>query len=181
MTDRFVIISYAIIYILLFSACGKNKSKYSETADKEKVIIPSELSVYQPFDDYKMDSMKIAQSKYKIYSIIDVSCGSCVGSIKLWKEFDFYIKNKRASIILICHSSDSFQSFEYVMESDKEFKFPYPFFYDINNEFISLNKNYLADKNAIAILTDENNKIIHTGNPIDSNRDKNRFLEIINN
>jgi len=56
MTDRFVIISYAIIYILLFSACGKNKSKYSETADKEKVFIPSELSVYQPFDDYKVSA-----------------------------------------------------------------------------------------------------------------------------
>jgi hypothetical protein len=108
------------IYSLLFcigTSCTQSKKKEKSadfTSIRKTLQIPEELSVYKPFMEYQMNESEITSAKYKIYSIMDVSCGSCIGDITLWNEFNKQLEQYDIPIILVCSAVDDCVLFEYL-------------------------------------------------------------------
>lgn len=145
----------------------------------EKLILPDSIYIYKPFTNYKTDSTKISNSKLKIYTYINASCGICIDNIKSWSDFLAELNEYRVPIILIFKSDDNFQSIQYLCESGEVDFFPYPFFFDKNNEYEKLNKFMDGIKDFETVLTDKNNNILLLGNPIRLKATKDLYLKEI--
>ncbi len=173
----------AILFLIVvwFVSCDNNKKvNYdTDTSVEGKLIIPQRIVMYQPFPSSNsiVDSVKIANSSLKIYSLVDGSCATCVGSIKKWINFT---KMTNIPVILMITSSDEqFNLFKYVCEEGEFKNFKYPFFLDLNNEFYSLNRELFADKGIHTVLADADNKILLFGNPTESSTIQKDYLEKI--
>lgn len=160
-----------IFLVICFISCNNIGSKRKKVEYKrdnsigKKLILPQKMMLYHPFlNSNNIDSTQIANSPLKIYSLVDGSCVECVGSIKKWIDFT---KMTNIPIVLIISSEDDqFNLFKYVCK-EGEFKyFKYPFFLDVESKYYNLNRKLFTSKGAQTVLTNVNNKILLTGNPI---------------
>ncbi len=176
---------FLLLIIVLFQ-CNTTTSKQKsveqvvENTLGKKLLIPNNLVVYKPFEKYLDDSIGISQKPFKIYSLVDATCSVCVDNIVKWDRFVAELNNREnVSIILILESDDNFELIKYICEEGIITEFSYPFFFDINNEFIRLNPFIKKNKHLETILTDTNNNIIMLGNPLFNENIKNKFREIV--
>jgi len=173
------------LLIVLFWSCvpnmKKDKVQYLDSIIKETIgeelLLPEELILYEPFSNYSMDSCDISIASHKIYTHINVSCGSCLGEIKLWEELIPQFEKLGVPIIMICVSDDEFILFEYLCEENKFENYSFPFFFDKNDEYVKLNIFMEEDNGFKTVLTDKENNILLLGNPINSIEIKELFLE----
>ena len=145
----------------------------------KKLIIPDGLVTYKPFSGYLLDSISIADSKYKIYTEINVSCGTCINKISKWDSLSMEFYKYKTPIILICKTEDRFESLKYACETSIIRKFFYPFFLDNNNLYSANNPFMDKGYDLSTVLTDRNNKILMVGNILDSKILKENFIDII--
>jgi hypothetical protein len=126
-----------------------------------------------------MTSKEIAEKKgLKIFSYLNVSCPSCVGSIKDWEPLLGEFRKLNVPVILICHTKDSFEYIKY-LEENRSISFPYPLYLDTANLFPANNQFYPFHVLDEAVLADADNKILLSGNPRASTEVRNNYLTVI--
>lgn len=56
---------------------------------------PDSLQLYSPFENYVADSSEISNAKFKIITLVDASCSSCISDINGWNHLakDFSLNN----------------------------------------------------------------------------------------
>ena len=113
------------------------KSVVENTLNK-KLDIPNSLEVYSPFSKSLVNKNDILNSKYKIFSRIDASCGTCIQSINSWNELIPEFSQYKVPVILICSSDDNFELIKYFCETREIIDFGYPFFLDKKDEFVKM-------------------------------------------
>lgn len=170
------------VTVLLVSSCKENS--YIENVESLKIIvkqtlgtklvIPEDIFLYKPFTGYKLDSIAIQKANYKIYTLINASCGTCIRKINYWANFSRELK---IPIVLIFRSDDRFELLRYISSSKEINTFPYPFFLDKKSELMNLNKFMKESDDFQTILTDENNTILLMGNPMNSENIKELYLK----
>ncbi len=72
----------------------------------------------------------------------------------------------------MCSSSDEYALFEYICEKDARFNFPFPFFLDKKNDYITVNLEIRQTSENIydAIVTNKRNQILFNIDPLFSDR-----------
>ena len=177
-----------ITYICLFlTSCINNNNRQKVEPLKvvleenlgKKLAIPDGLMIYKPFTDYIADSSEIFSSSYRIYSYINVSCGTCINNIELWNSLIIELKELKIPVILICESDDKYVLFRYMCESGKIKKFSYPFVLNRNNDFTMKNPFMKIINNFQTVLTDKENTILLIGNPIYNKSIKELYLNYL--
>lgn len=173
-----------IFPVICFISCnniGSKKEKVEYKRDNsigKKLILPQKMILYHPFvNSNSIDSTQIANSSLKIYSIVDGSCVECVGSIKKW--IDFTKMTNIPIVLIITSEDDQFNLFKYVCIEGEFKSFKYPFFLDVESEYYNLNRKLFTSKEVQTVLTNVNNKILLTGNPILSHRIQKDYLDKI--
>jgi hypothetical protein len=162
--------------------CNNNRQQATVTnTDQKKLIVPANLKVYAPFDNYVLDSTQIANSALKLYVSINFSCPTCIDKISKWAQLipQSSAKNN-VPVIIIANADDRFELIKYLIKKNSIKKFPYPFFLDQKGEFIALNKVIKESAELNAVLTDKDNNILLQGNPLHFPEVKTLFLKKIN-
>jgi hypothetical protein len=164
-----------ICCMFLFSCKQGNK------ADTGKLlIIPKHIEIFNPYLPNIPDSTLFSGSKTKIYTLVNASCSTCLLHLKEWDDFETNInKLKDVQVIVVCESDDNFQLLKYLFESKKMDKILLPIVLDLDNKFISLNVSLLSREGDLTVLTNSNNKILLSGNPIKNKKDKKRYMRLM--
>ncbi len=127
-----------------------------------------------------MDSAKLADySSFRIYAFMNVSCASCLPDVDKWNEAIPGFMKYKVPVILLCSAKDNFEYIKFLFENGKLKKFPFPLYLDVKNRFYKLNpfiNEYVAHQ---AVLTDGNNTIIATGNPLHAEAIKATYIKKI--
>lgn len=147
----------------------------------KKLILPDSLEIYTPFTNYVSDSSEVFNSRYKVFSRIDASCGTCIGSVSSWSKLRSEFQRYNVPVVLIFHSDDRFELLKYYCESGQIENFPFPFFLDKKNIFVEINKFMEENKSFETVLTDADNTILLIGNPIYSEEVKKMYINEIKN
>lgn len=143
----------------------------------EKLKIPDSLEIYYPFSN--SHNKEMPNSKLKIFSHIDASCGTCLESLKAWGELIPELNKKNIQVHLICSSDNKFELLKYFFESKEINNFHHYLFLDHKNQYINKNRFMLESKNFETVLTNENNEILLIGNPIFSKEMKGLYINEI--
>lgn len=174
---------YLFFTICLLSNCNTRNKQGLDTALNnkkiEKFTQPDSLITYKPFALTSLDSNEIANSTLKIYSFIDASCSTCLGSINNWKLIASEIKNYKIPVILIVQSEDNYELLKYLCEKKNIDKFPYPFYFDLKGQFFVRNKFLSPKRNEHTVLTDKDNNILASGDMTLSKKIKEQYMNII--
>ncbi|MGE6218804.1 hypothetical protein ACQKCH_03170 [Nubsella zeaxanthinifaciens] len=177
----FVIIAAFIVNSALISSCVNQTKQIKMDGLGEKIIIPSKLTIFNPFDNYTLDSGKIAKADLKLYVSIDFSCPTCVDRLNKWAELiPILACKKNIPFIVIGNSHDRFELLKYLVKKKMINRFPFPFFLDKDSVFFLQNKVIFESAGMNAVLTDKNNIILLYGDPINSPEVKSLFLKKIN-
>jgi len=176
-----------IIYILSIISCKNNDYKNSIADLKSvvnntlgnKLMIPDSLFLYKPFLNLAMDSVEIANAEFKVYSLINSSCGTCIDGITKWNKLSIEFNKYKIPIILICESNDDFELLRYFCDIGQISKFPFPFFLNKMSNYSRVNKFMEKSDNFKTVLTDRNNNILLMGNPILSKGMKDLYINEI--
>lgn len=185
MKKLYVFLTLIGLFFSCVSNIKKEKAQYfdsiiSKTIGKE-LLLPQKLILYKPHSNYSMDSCDIANASHKIYSHINVSCGSCLKEIEMWEKLIPQFEKLGVSIIIICTADDNFILFEYLCEKNKFINYSFPFFLDMNDKYTRLNKFVNLSNDFKTILTDKENRILLLGNPINSKKIMRLYLDKIKN
>ena len=155
----------------------------SNKSDTNKYIrIPDSLEIYNPFLDSARLNLKTFNKAYKIYTVVNSSCATCVLDFKKWNRFQQELDsiNSNTQIILICIAKDNFEGLRYLFENDKVDSIQLPLFLDKKRAFLNLNKEIAKNIENATILTDKNEMILCEGeNPFDNNNHKLKILELV--
>jgi hypothetical protein len=140
--------------------------------------LPHHLEIYNPYLAEIPDSTGHFIKKSKIYSLVNVSCPTCIPQLYDLDSINqkLKIQNKDAQVIAICRADDNFQLIKYFFESKKMVNIQIPLVLDFEDKFIELNATLLNIDDGMLVLTNEYNKILLTGN---LKKDKRKFLELI--
>jgi len=165
-----------IICCMFLFSCKQDKK-----ADTGKLLIlPKHIEIFNPYLPSIPDSSLFSGSKTKIYTLVNASCSTCLLQLKEWDDFETNInKQKDVQVIVVCESDDNFQLIKYLFESKKIGYIQLPLVLDLDNKFISLNASLLSSEGDLTVLTDANNKIVLSGNPIKDKKDKKRFMALM--
>lgn len=142
--------------------------------------LPDSVEVYNPLSTEDVSLALVNDSGWKIYTLINTSCATCILQLKEWQDFQKeirYIKDVR--ILPICYSTDDFEVLKYWFESKNVDSLNFPLILDAKNQFIKKNSDLVNDLGEFTALVDHNNHILLTGDPIGSTSDRERFLEKI--
>lgn len=171
-----------ILLTVICASCNfynrDNVSRYHEIVkDKlgDKLFIPNNLVQYRPFDRSYSDNSEMVNKKFKLYSHIDASCGTCVSFIGKWNKL--MPKFNNVSLFLICTSDDNFTLLKYLCESDEVNAFPFTLYLNKDKEFLKQNDFLKVHKHLETILTDTTGKILLLGNPLLSKDLEKVYLE----
>lgn len=144
----------------------------------KKLIIPDSLEIYHPYH-YIIKYDETLMPKFKIYSHIDTSCGTCLESLNLWNKLIPELNKKGIEVILICTADDKFELLKYFFESKEIKNFSHPLFLDYNNFYLNKNKFMSIHKKFETVLTKNDNTIVLIGNPIMSTKIKDLYFKVL--
>ena len=171
-----IIGSLLILLSLACSEIGRKQSGISVDTRNMTIIMPDSVELY-PKDAYRPDSNK----KAKLFTLIDVSCSTCL--IKMGQLNQLYTEikkeNRDVGFIPICYAADNFEMLKYLIETSKIDRVSVPLVLDVSNNFINLNEGIIDGLVVTTVLTDENNNVILAGDPLGSERDRIELLAIL--
>jgi hypothetical protein len=174
---------YLFFTISLLTNCNTGNKQSSDIAfnnkKSEKFTLPDSLITYKPFTLTSLDSNEMANSTLKIYSFIDASCSSCLASINNWKLVASEIESYKIPIILIIQSEDNYELLKYLCEKKNIDNFPFPFYFDVKQQFFVRNKFLNPNRNGHTVLADKDNNILASGDMTLSKKTKEQYLNII--
>lgn len=190
MNTKFSFKSAIIIFFgLLILSCKNDHSKETITKLKpqinnilgKKLVIPEDMSIYEPFTSYVADSSQIALAGLKVYTYINASCSTCIQELNLWKEIIPDFIENGVAVIVILYSHENFEILKHACESGLLEGFQLPFFLDNKNE-LSKRNLFMRDSNHFqTVLTNNDGTIFMVGNPIHSNEIKRMYFDEIAN
>lgn len=167
-----------LFYILLLAACANQKNNAPEKG--QAVVMPKNIEIYNPSLGTELKNPAVDNTGLKIYTLIDVSCSTCLLKLEKWSQLQAELKDvKQVSVIPVCYAKDNFEMIRFLFESDKVGKIELPLVLDLDNNFKKANPNLVVEYGEFTALTDNTDHILLTGNPIENKNDKDKFLQKI--
>lgn len=164
--------------VLLCASCKEHKEK--NTAAREKISMPDHVEIYNPYMGKDISDPLKSNAALKIYTLIDVSCSPCFLKLQKWDKLQDEIKAiGPVAIIPVCYSKDNFEMIRFLFESEKIPQNHLPLVFDLDNKFRKQNATLVNPLGELTALTDENNNVLLTGNPLDDKDDKDKFFKMI--
>ena len=152
----------AFFSILIFQCCSnQGKDEINQKVDhylQKELIIPENIYMYDTDSLNSIDSTDIFSSSYKIVTLIDGSCGSCLEYLNLWNNFiRRNSKIRELSYLILIESQSGFETFKYIINKNNVIQ--YPVFIDNNGLFRKLNElpdesiyhTFLVDKKTMLL------------------------------
>lgn len=167
-----------LIVLCSFILCSCIKTENQNIG--QKIVIPESLTTYSVVDSQIINISNPKNNHSVIYTLIDVSCATCLQKLEAWNKFYSEIENSTVSFIPICHSKDDFELLKYLAENNQIGQLKFPLYLDIEDQFIALNKLLINDIGEFTVLTDSEHKILLSGSPIDDQNLKKGYLNLIN-
>lgn len=159
------------------------KAPAGDTQTKQALRLPDSLEEYYPYnkpaDINRLKSRKT--SDLRIYTLVDVSCSTCILKLGKWNTFYQELKNSGQQfpdLKPICFSEDHFETLKYLFESNQISKIDFPLLLDVENKFIAENHG-LVKMGEMTVLTNARNEVLLAGNPIENHEDREKFLRKI--
>jgi hypothetical protein len=169
---------FLLINIMWLPSCKEHKKNYAEGV---KIVMPTHTQIYRPFETDTSRRFLTDYSQFKIYTLINTSCATCLGKLKGWDKFKAENPDlSKVPIIPVCYSRDSFELLKYLFESNKIPSMHLPLVLDLKDSFIRLNRTLIRTGDFTA-LTDSEDRILVPGNPLENNNVKTRFLQAVRN
>lgn len=163
------------------SNINKQEIIYREDIIGRKVIMPDTVEIYSPFKkDYLITNSQSAKVlPFKIYAYVNVSCPTCIVNLEDWQEFISKVLKNAVPVIMVCTSKDHFEYFKYLCETKQMKPFTFPLYLDIRNQFPI--KNPFVNESLVyqTVLTNLDNAILVTGDPIHSENTRKLYLDEI--
>jgi hypothetical protein len=170
-------LKYSIILVMvLVASCIEKKRSAS---GGEIIAVPERVEVYNPSTgDSNTLLLKRNKKRYKIYTLINASCSSCIFELEKWTEFQSMIPNvNEVSIIPVCFSHDNFELLKFAFENNKVKKISLPLVLDTGeNGFKQMNEKFVKKYGNFTVLADTDNHVLLQGNPMENLNDKAKFL-----
>lgn len=150
-------------------SCSKNK---------KTINIPEQLEVYPPIGTQKRNNPLIADN-LKIYTLINVSCSTCLLQIQKWDNFQKVLNETGVSVIPICYSKDNFELLKYLYESRKLGDLQLSLYLDTNNQLIKQNKSLVSAAGKLTVLVNAKDEILLRGSPVENSTMKKKYITTI--
>lgn len=155
----------------------------SDEQAKQAIKLPEKLEEYYPYTDpADINRLKSREtSGLRIYTLVDVSCSTCILKLGKWNTFYQEIKNagqQFPDLKPICFSEDHFETLKFLFESNQISKIDFPLLLDVENKFIAENHG-LVKMGEMTVLTNSRNEVLLAGNPIENHEDREKFLRKI--
>jgi hypothetical protein len=164
------------IIVILFSSCEEknNNSNY------ERIYFPENFELLNSNISNKDYIQKSKKFKFKIFTQINVSCATCIQKLAKWQNFIKQLDGcDSIYLIPVCKSKDKFELIKYLFESNKVGDLNFTLLLDTANTFGVLNKRYYDDMISESVLTNSEDQVLISGNPIENEIDRNKFLNSI--
>lgn len=165
-------VSIILIAILMFSCTGPAE-KY-----KGQITFSEQLEVYTPIKAKGINNPFIADNP-KIYTLLNISCSTCLLKLKKWDAFQEELKGTEVSVIPICYSKDDFELLKYLCESNKLGNLQLSLYLDVNEQFMEQNKTLMSESGELTVLANSEDEVVLTGSPIEDPEIKQKYLEEI--
>lgn len=170
--------AFLVVYALLCASCSQHEPKAATTG--EKISMPDHVEVYNPYMGKELKDPLKSNASLKIYTLIDVSCSPCFLKLEKWDKLQVQMKAiKPVAIIPVCYSKDNFETIRYLFESNKLPQNQLPLVFDLDNKFRLQNPKLVNQLGQLTALTDENNNVLLTGDPLENQDDKDKFMKMI--
>lgn len=179
-------ITLLIFIAMIANSCNENHNKKKIDSFKtiidnnlgEKLNVPDSLVLYKPFPN--SNNQFLSDTKMKIYSHIDASCGTCIESLQAWDKTISEFNKQNVKVYLICSSDDRFDLLKYYFESKEIENFSYNLYFDYENGYLNNNEFMFESRNFETVLVNENSTILVIGNPNYSKKIKEMYFNLIN-
>jgi len=176
-----------IFVAMVINSCNEKHNKKTINSFKaiidnnlgKKIKLPDSLILHKPF--LNSNNQFASDTKMKVYSHIDASCGTCIESLKAWNNLIPEFNKQKVKVYLICSSDDRFDLLKYYFESKEIDNFSYNLYFDYNNDYLIKNEFMFESRNFETVLVDENGTILVIGNPNYSKKIKEMYFNLINN
>lgn len=168
-----------LLFSLVIAASCKDQKAEAKAATT-KISMPANVEVYNPYAGKDLANPLQRNTPLKLYTLIDVSCSTCLLRLEKWDAFEAELNAvKPVSVIPVCYSKDGFEMIKYLFESEKIPKIKLPLVLDLDNSFRQQNASLVNQLGEMTALTDRDNNVLLTGNPIEIKDDKDKFLKAI--
>lgn len=175
-----------LVFIILFLlSCNQNNSNQFlnkkvnleiEEEIGEKVFFPK--SVMKLLKEDKTSNLQ-TQNKFTIVAYYNGSCSACYLQLSRWIKTLENLKKTNLNV-----------DFKFILSGDsnavlkanlEEINFPLINAYHDKNDEFGMKYNFLLNESYTnsSMLLDKNDKILCIGNPIDSNGDMNKYIELM--
>ena len=168
-----LIFALPCIYIL---ACQQQHN----TDKGMKLILPQNIEIYKPVKLNEPENANASANQLKIYTIIDVSCATCLLKFEKWQAFKREISLfNNVKIIPICISTDRFETMKFLFENKKLPDISFALMLDIDRRFLADNKKLVDGNNDLTVLVNTDNEVLLSGNPTENEILKSDYLKVI--
>lgn len=163
--------------MMLFAFCTPKKQSKNDL--EITIAVPERVEIYDPSTgNSNALFLKNKKNRYKIYTLINASCSSCIFKLEKWTDFQSLIPNASdVSIIPVCFSHDNFELLKFAFENNKVKKITLPLVLDSEeNGFKKMNEKLVNKYGDFTVLTDANDHVLLQGDPMEDQNDKTKFL-----
>jgi hypothetical protein len=160
---------FIFLFLIIIFSCHT-------TEEPVKVILPCNIEYLHKAGVGNDTLVSILQSDdYKIITIIDGDCPKCHAQLELWNQYIREVRKKKIPVsFYVVITATSKLVFEYTTE---KYQYNFSYFLDLNNEFLR-NNSWLSLEKDKTFLTNEENQIIYSGNPVLNSKVKLKYIEI---
>ena len=87
-----------------------------ETETQKRPVETSLISQREMRESKNQKQLYFSPTKpnFKIYTLIDVSCSTCIISLEKWDKFQLEVKKLNVAIIPVCYAKDKFELLKYL-------------------------------------------------------------------
>ena len=177
MKNRFLL--WLILGITL--SCS-NISQNTSRASQKRIKLPENFEIYN--SELKKTEFAAGNKNFplRIFTTINVSCATCIQKLAEWEKFQKEVKHcTKLLLVPVCVSKDKFELIKYLFENNKVGELNFPLLLDSSQTFGTLNKRFADVMSGISVLTNADNEVLLTGNPIENKADRIKFLDRICN
>lgn len=164
-------------FIFLVLALGLCACQHRSNGTGAKVVPPQDYIIYNPYIKVT-DTLAALPRAPKVYTLVDVSCSTCILRLSEWDKFQKEIGNK-VHVYPVCFSKDKFELLKYLFENNQLARIRLPLLLDKKEKFIRDNKKQIGVNGEFNVLTDDNDNIILSGDPIGDQAVRKKFIEQI--
>lgn len=161
---------------MLIWSCTSNSNKSSKY-----ISIPDSMEIYNPHLSSSNTKLSKKQTPTKIYTLVDVSCSTCIFKLEQWNKFQQEVGDKKATVIPVCYAKDGFELLKYLFESKKLENVKIPLYLDSKQKFIQANQAQISKSGVLNVLTDAEGHVLAEGDPIDDPAIRSHYINLINN